>query len=51
MLSMNMLQYSQAACKKKVVSKSPRLVDFAIGLQNFILNLTDTWGYNLRQNC
>ena len=31
----------QAACKKKVVSNSPGLVDFAIELLNFILNLTD----------
>ena len=31
----------QAACKKKVVSNSPGLVDFAIALLNFILNLTD----------
>ena len=41
MLSMNMLQYIIAACKKKVVSNSLELIDFAIGLLNFILNLTD----------
>ena len=28
-------------CAKKVVSDSPRLVDFAIGLVNFVPNLCD----------
>ena len=28
-------------CAKKVVSDSPRLVDFAIGLVNFVPNLRD----------
>ena len=28
-------------CTKKVVSESPGLVDFAIGLVNFVLNLPD----------
>ena len=41
---------------KKVVSDSPGLVDFAIGLVNFVLNLADGQvkffeGFKLQKNC
>ena len=41
---------------KKVVSDSPRLVDFAIGLVNSVLNLPDGQvecfeEFNLQKNC
>ena len=43
-------------CAKKVVSDSPRLVDFAIGLVNSVLNLPDgqvkyVEEFNLQKNC
>ena len=41
---------------KKVVSDSPGLVDFAIGLVNFVLDLADGQvkffeGFKLQKNC
>ena len=43
-------------CAKKVASDSPRLVDFAIGLVNSVLNLPDgqvkyVEEFNLQKNC
>ena len=43
-------------CAKKVVSNSPELVDFAIGLVNSVVNLPDGQvkffeEFNLRKNC
>ena len=38
-LTLNILKYPQRA--KKVVSDSPELVDFAIGLVNSVFNLPD----------
>ena len=43
-------------CAKKVVSDSPEIVDFAIGLGNFVLNLPDGQvkffeEFELQKNC
>ena len=38
--SVELLKFA-AQCAKKVVSDSPGLVDFAIGLVNFVLNLPE----------
>ena len=38
---LNGLRYFKSQCAKKVVSNSLRLVDFAIGLENFVFNLPD----------
>ena len=35
------LFYIQLQCTKKLMSDSPRLVDFAVGLVDFILDLPD----------
>ena len=41
MAFLNFTYRSSHQCAKKVVSDSPGLVDFAIGLVNFVLNLPD----------
>ena len=48
------MEWSQ--CAKKVVSDSPGLVDFAIGLMNSVLNLPDGQvmffeEFKLKKNC
>ena len=48
------MEWSQ--CAKKVVSDSPGLVDFAIGLMNSVLNLPDGQvmffeEFKLQKNC
>ena len=55
-LSATEILYTVHVCAEKVVSDSPGLLDFAIGLVNSVLNLPD-WQvnyfeeFNLQKNC
>ena len=50
------MQFQLRHCAKKLVSDSPGLVDFAIGLVNSVINLPDGQGnffeeFKLQKNC